>query len=66
MRRFDYMNFQITTKIYIKLSYTPCYTRCGLKVMSKDEIKIWINRWSKLKPSPQIDMVIIIWSKSLK
>jgi hypothetical protein len=23
--------------------------------MSKDEIKFWIDRWSKLKPSPQRD-----------
>ena len=35
------------------------------KVMSKDEIKIWIDRWSKLKPSPQRDMVIKIWSRLL-
>ena len=33
--------------------------------MSKNEIKIWIDRWYKLKPSPQRDMVIKIWSKSL-
>lgn len=25
MRRFALMNFQITTKADIKLSYTPCY-----------------------------------------
>jgi hypothetical protein len=33
--------------------------------MSKNEIKIWIDRWSKLKPSPQRDMVIKIWSRLL-
>ena len=33
--------------------------------MSKDEIKIWIHRWSKLKPSPKRDMVIKIWSRFL-
>jgi hypothetical protein len=33
--------------------------------MSKNEIKIWINRWSKLKPSPQRDIVIKIWSRLL-
>ena len=31
--------------------------------MNKNEIKLWIARWSKLKPSPQRDMVIKIWSK---
>ena len=31
--------------------------------MTKEEIKQWIGRWSKLKPSPQRDMVIRIWSK---
>ena len=36
------------------------------KVISKDEIQMWIDRWSKLQPSPQRDMVIKIWSKSLK
>jgi hypothetical protein len=30
--------------------------------MTKEEIKKWIDRWSKLKPSPQRDMVIRIWS----
>ena len=34
-------------------------------VMDKSEIKRWINRWSKLKPSPIRDMVIKIWSKGL-
>lgn len=34
--------------------------------MSKDEIKFWIEKWDKLKPSPQRDMVIKIWLKSLK
>ena len=36
------------------------------KVMSKEEIKQWIERWSTLKPSPIRDMVIKIWSKSLR
>ena len=36
------------------------------KVISKDEIKMWIDKWSKLQPSSQRDMVIKIWSKSLK
>jgi hypothetical protein len=31
--------------------------------MSKDEIKLWVDKWSKLKPSPKRDMVIKIWSK---
>jgi hypothetical protein len=34
--------------------------------MSKEEIKKWINIWSKLKPSPKRDMVIKIWSRLLK
>jgi hypothetical protein len=29
MRRFAWMNFQITTELYSKLSYTPCYTQYG-------------------------------------
>jgi hypothetical protein len=33
------------------------------QVMSQNEIKLWIDKWSKLKPSPQRDMVIKIWSK---
>jgi hypothetical protein len=35
------------------------------KVTSKEEIKKWIDRWSKLKPSPQRDAVIKIWSRHL-
>jgi hypothetical protein len=27
---------------------------------------MWVDRWSKLKPTPQRDMVIKIWSKFLK
>ena len=46
--------------------FESCPDYLKLKVMSKDEIKFWIERWSKLKPSPQRDMVIKIWSKSLK
>ena len=34
--------------------------------MDKAEIKLWIDRWSKLKPSPKRDMVIKIWSRLLK
>jgi hypothetical protein len=34
--------------------------------MKEEEIKIWIDRWSKLKPTPRRDMVISIWSKFLK
>jgi hypothetical protein len=33
--------------------------------MSKREIKMWIDKWSKLKPSPKRDAVIKIWSKLL-
>jgi hypothetical protein len=33
--------------------------------MNKEEIQHWIDRWSRLKPSPQRDMVIKIWSKNL-
>jgi len=36
-----------------------------LKVMSKEEIKEWIDRWSRLEPSPQIDMTIKIWYRLL-
>jgi hypothetical protein len=31
--------------------------------MTKEEIKKWIARWSKLNLSPQRDMVIKIWSR---
>ena len=34
--------------------------------MKQSEIKIWIDRWSKLKPSPKRDMVIKIWGRLLK
>lgn len=33
--------------------------------MSK-EIKYWIDRWSRLNPSPKRDMVIKIWTQILK
>ena len=33
--------------------------------MKSGEIKKWIDRWSKLKQSPQRDMVIKIWSRLL-
>ena len=36
-----------------------------LKVMSKEEIKEWIDRWSRLEPSPQRDMTIKIWYRHL-
>ena len=32
MRRFALMNFQITTTVNSKLSYTPCYMQCGFIV----------------------------------
>jgi hypothetical protein len=28
------MNFQITTKFYSKLSYTPCYMQCGFNLQT--------------------------------
>ena len=34
--------------------------------MKQEEIQIWIDRWSKLKPTSKRDMVIKIWSKFLK
>jgi len=34
--------------------------------MKQEEIQMWIDRWAKLKPTPQRDMVIKIWSKCLK
>ena len=36
-----------------------------LKVVSKEEIKEWIDRWSRLEPSPQRDMAIKIWHRLL-
>jgi hypothetical protein len=33
--------------------------------MSKEEIKEWIDRWSRLKPSPQRDAIIKIWYRLL-
>ena len=33
--------------------------------MTKEQIKLWIDKWSKLKPSPKRDMAIKIWSKLL-
>ncbi len=30
MRSFAWMNFQVTDTVDSKLSYTPCYTPCGL------------------------------------
>jgi hypothetical protein len=37
-----------------------------LKVVSKEEIKEWIDRWSRLEPSKRRDVVIKIWSRLLK
>jgi hypothetical protein len=34
MRRFACRNFQITTKLYSKLSYTPCYMQCGFNLQT--------------------------------
>jgi hypothetical protein len=31
--------------------------------MTKKEIKEWIDRWSKLKPSPVRNEVIKIWTR---
>jgi hypothetical protein len=36
-----------------------------LKVVSKEEIKEWIDRWSRIEPSPQRDMTIKIWYRLL-
>ena len=36
------------------------------KVMNKEEIEHWINRWKMLQQSPIRDMVIKIWSNLLK
>lgn len=33
--------------------------------MGKDEIKGWVDRWSRLRPTPRRDMVIKIWSRFL-
>jgi len=35
-------------------------------LLSKEEIEHCINRWKMLKQSPRRDMVIKIWSNSLK
>jgi hypothetical protein len=46
MRRFARRNFQITTELYSKLSYTPCYTQCGLirlKIDTKHYKKLFKN-----------------------
>lgn len=34
--------------------------------MTKEEIQYWVDRWKRLEPSPQRDMVIKIWSNRLK
>jgi len=36
------------------------------KIMKQEEIQIWIDKWSKLKPTPQRNMVIKIWSRLIK
>ncbi len=33
------------------------------KIMNKEEIKQWIDRWSKLKQTPRVKTVINIWKK---
>ena len=33
--------------------------------LSKDEIKGWVDRWSRLQPTPRRDMVIKMWSRFL-
>jgi hypothetical protein len=37
-----------------------------LKIMNKQEIQHWIDRWKKLKPSIVRDAVIKMWSKQFK
>ena len=34
--------------------------------MTKEEKQYWIDRWNKLKPSPQIDMTIKMWGGKIK
>jgi hypothetical protein len=34
--------------------------------MKQEEIQIWIDKWSKLKPTPKRNMVIKIWSRLIK
>jgi hypothetical protein len=34
MRRFACRNFQITTNVDSKLSYTPCYMLCGFNLQT--------------------------------
>jgi hypothetical protein len=47
MRRFACIKFQITTTADSKLSYTPCYTQCGL-LTNKLKYMFW-NKKKKLK-----------------
>ncbi len=44
MRRFACRNFQITTTVDSKLSYTPCYNQYG-KVELKYQTKTFKNVW---------------------
>jgi hypothetical protein len=57
----------VTSACLINTGSNPVLTTTKIKVMkkfmSKEEIREWIDRWSKLKPSPQRDMVIKIWSR---
>ena len=34
--------------------------------MKQEEIQIWIDKWSKLKPTLKRNMVIKIWSRLIK
>jgi hypothetical protein len=43
MRRFAYMNFQITTETNSKLSYTPCYMQCGFNLQTTyEELNLFV------------------------
>jgi ribosomal protein S27AE len=49
MRRFACRNFQITTELYSKLSYTPCYVQYGLLIDKfKNMKKIKTNYANKM------------------
>ena len=46
MRRFAYMNFQITTKLNSKLSYTPCYVQVFETIKLKNMVAIKLKNVS--------------------
>ena len=50
----------------IELALKLCKNKVNQKVVNKEEMKHWINRWKMLKQSPQRDMTIKIWSNLLK